>query len=141
MRLFIDDSAWLHLLNPKAAYHPEITATFNTALKNNHKLFTHNTAVGAALSNIKNTLGSSVANQFSLTIEEAYTGNHLTILWVGRRTQKEAIRLLREHSELTLDVYDFAAYLLMKRKRINTILSTKPAYKSLGLRVIPDIAQ
>lgn len=139
MKIFIDDSAWVQLLNPTAPHHQAITDAFSRALQNDDKLFTHNIAIGIALSEIKRDLGFSVAWKFNEIIEEAYTGTHLTILWIGRRNQKEAVRLMRKHAELPLGLYDFASYILMKRRRINTILSLRGGYNQLELKVLPEI--
>lgn len=139
MRIFIDQTAWMHLLDPKLPQHPAVAEAFNRALTKGDNFFTHNIAVGLALSEIKRTRGAEKANKFNEIIEEAYTGAHLSILWVGRRTQKDAIWMMRKNPDLQLDVYDFACYTLMKRRRIRTIMTTKIAYKHLQLNVIPEV--
>ena len=78
------------------------------------------------------------ANKFYGIIDAAYTGAHLSILWIGRRSQKEAVWLMRKHSDIDLDLYDFACLIMMRRRRIRTIMSTKPQYKQLQLNVIPE---
>lgn len=138
MRLFIDETAWIQLMNPELVHHGAISREFNRALTEGDKLFTHNVAVGLAISEIRQTLGHPLANKFGETIEAAYMGTHLSILWIGRRTQKEAAWMLRKHSELPLDFFDFAGVVLMKRRRIRTILTTKAAYKKLEMTVIPE---
>lgn len=138
MKLFIDASGWVQLMNPAAPFHEQLVEQFSSSLNNNDKIFTHNIAVGIALSDIRRMVGAPIAKKFSTTIEEAYTGTYLSILWIGRRTQKEAIRLMRQHMDLDLDVYDFASYVLMQRRRINSVMTTRADYRSLGLRVIPE---
>ena len=139
MKIFIDDSAWVQLLDTNALHHQAVTDAFSRALQDDDKLFTHNIAIGIALSEIKRDLGFTVAWKFNEIIEEAYTGTHLTILWIGRRNQKEAMRLMRKHAELPLGLYDFASYILMKRRRISTILSLRSGYNQLELKVLPEI--
>ncbi len=138
MKIFVDESAWVSLIDPNAPYHEEVAKEFNKALNNGDRIFTHNIAVGNATAILRESLGISTAIQFNQTIEEAYAGTHLSIAWIGRRTQKEAFRLLRKHADLELDLYDLAAYLTMRRRRITTVVTIKTGYQSLGLRVIPE---
>ncbi len=138
MRLFIDETAWIQLMNPELEHHNAISREFNRALSEGDKLFTHNVAIGLAVSEVRKTRGYPLASKFGEIIDAAYTGAHLSILWIGRRTQKEAAWILRKHSELPLDFFDFAAVVLMKRRRIRTIMTTKSAYKKLEMTVIPE---
>ncbi len=138
MRIFIDQTAWVHLLNPKLPNHSAIYREFHKALTNGDNFFTHNIAIGLALSEIKRTLGPERSNKFNEIIEDAHTGAHLSIIWVGRRTQKDAIWMMRKNPDLQLDVFDFACCTLMKRRRIRTIMTTKNAYTQLHLNVIPN---
>jgi predicted nucleic acid-binding protein len=139
MKIFVDETAWINLLLTGAPFHSEIAREFESAIKNGDSLFTHNIAVGIALSEIKHAMGIGLASKFNEVIEEAYTGAYLHILWIGRRTQKEAVRLFRKESHLSLGLYDFAAYIFMKRRRIGTIVTTKTAFKKLGVNVVPEI--
>lgn len=141
MKIFVDETAWVNLLLPGSPFHSEVAREFDRAIKNGDKLFTHNIAVGIALSEVKNTMGIGLAARFNEIIEEAYTGAYLHILWVGRRTQKEAVRLFRKEAYLSLGLYDFAAYVFMKRRRIQTIITTKTAFGKLGFKVIPELGE
>ncbi|NIW78602.1 MAG: hypothetical protein GWN16_03685 [Calditrichae bacterium] len=94
-----------------------------------------------ALSEIKKKLGDNIAGKFHETIEEAYTGTHLKILWIGRRTQKEAVRQMRRNATISLHVYDFASFVLMNKRRIHSILTTKSGFNELGLKVIPQLGE
>jgi predicted nucleic acid-binding protein len=141
MKVFIDQTAWLQIVNPKATYHQIFQDELNKALVKGDRLFTHNVAVGLAFGEILKTLGSIIAGKFNEIIEDAYTGTHLNILWISRRTQKEAVRMLRKQPDLGLDVYDFAACILMRRRRIQTVITTKNGFNSLELKVIPGIGE
>ena len=139
MKIFIDDTAWVELTNPHAPQHVQFKEVFRQLLNNGDKLFTHNIAIGKAVDTLRNEVGSPLAFKFYETVEEAYTGTHLHILWVGRKTQKEAARLMRKYSEIELTLYDFAAYIFINRRRIRNILTTRKGFQQLGLRVYPEI--
>jgi predicted nucleic acid-binding protein len=139
MKLFVDQSAWLAIFDPKTEPQKAVYNVFEESLANDVKILTHNVAIGLALSDIKKTHGHLLANKFYETIEAAHTGAHMSILWVGRRTQKDAVWLMRKHSNLDLDLYDFASYVLMKRRRLHNILTTKQDFKELNVTVLPEL--
>ena len=139
MRIFIDQTAWVQVVNKDAPHHQQVVDELNKVLLGGDKLFTHNVAVGFALNEILEKQGSAVAGKFNEIIDEAHTGTHLNILWISRRTQKEAARLLRKKPDAGLGIFDFAGYILMRRRRIRTIITTKAAYNSLELKVIPEL--
>ena len=140
MKVFIDETAWVEILDPNAPYHVRFERRFAEILNAGDKVFTHNVALGLALAAIKERMGAAAANKFNEAVEEAYTGAHLTILWIGRRGQKEAGRKMRNNPAIDLSIFDFAAYNLMQRRRVHRIMSTKRAFKQLGLEVLPDAA-
>ncbi len=137
MKIFIDDTGWVQLINPAAEHHDVFEEAFQQMLNQGDSFFTHNISIGMAFDTLKNNLNLSVAFKFYETIEEAYTGTHLHILWVGRKTQREAVRLMRKHPELDLNLYDYAAYMFMNRRRIRNIFTTKASFQELGLKVLP----
>jgi predicted nucleic acid-binding protein len=138
-KIFIDESAWYAIIDDKVSSHNQITENFNSALKEGTKFFTSNIATGNAITRIKLNLSTEISLQFNEILEDSHLGNYLRIMWIGRRTQKEAIRLMRKHTQLPLQLYDFAHVVLMERRRINTILSEQAEFKKLGLRVLPEI--
>lgn len=131
-KIFIDQTAWYALLDKNDEFHGDITRKFNIALDDDAKLFTSNIAIGEAMSRLKENLATDVALKFNEIVEEAHLGNHLRILWIGRRTQKEAIRAMRKNADVPLHLYDFAHIVLMEKRRIKNILSTKAAFADLG---------
>ncbi|NOX35929.1 MAG: PIN domain-containing protein [Calditrichaeota bacterium] len=138
MRLFLDESAWIAVLDRQHDQHEAFKRYFNEALQNGTKLFTSNVAVGLALSELKERIGLEKSLKFYEILEEAYLVNHIRILWVGRRAQKEALRWMRRYHELPLGLFDFAHAVLMDRRRIHTILTQKTAFTRIGFRTIPE---
>lgn len=137
-KIFIDETAWYAIMDGNASSHKGITEMFNLALEEETKFFTSNIAVGNTISRIKDNLNADSSLKFNEIIEDAHIGNFLRVLWIGRRTQKEAIRLMRKHSQISLQLYDFANAVLMERRGINTILSDQNEFKKLGYRVLPE---
>lgn len=141
MKIFVDESAWIALIDNTAEYHEEVLAHFNRSLNNGDRLVTHNIAVGNAVKELTTTLDIDTAKKFYSTIEEAQAGTHLSVLWIGRRTQKEAFRLFNNSGESDLSLFDYAAIIFMKRRRIKSILTTNPAFHKVGLTLLPDFRE
>ena len=57
MKIFVDESGWIRLLDPTAAYHKQFVEEFERAIDKGGRLVTHNIAVGTALSEVKNRMG------------------------------------------------------------------------------------
>lgn len=140
-KIFVDETAWYAIMDNKAANHVEVIEQFDFSLNDGTKFFTSNIAVGNTVSRIKANLGVELSLKFNTIMEEAHLGNHLRILWIGRRTQKEAMRLMRKHPQISLPMYDFAHAVLMEKRRVNTIMSEHIEFKKLGYTVLPDIPQ
>jgi len=138
-KIFIDDTGWLALMDNKADNHALFAREFQSALNNETKLFTSNISIGNTISRIRNELSLEISIKYNEIVEDAHLGNHLRILWIGRRTQKEAVRFMRKHPNLPLHLYDFAHAVLMEKRRINTLISGRIEFKKLGYTILPEI--
>lgn len=137
-KIFVDETAWYAIVDDKDSNHNQITEKLNSALKEGTKFFTSNIAIGNTISRIKLDLNTELSFRVNEILEDSHLGNYLRIMWIGRRTQKEAIRLMRKHAQISLQLYDFAHVVLMERRGINTILSQHTEFKKMGYRVLPE---
>lgn len=138
MRLFVDESAWYALAVDSHPQHKVMRQVFEEALNDNTRMLTHNIAIANAISNIRKDVGYVEATRFTEIIEEAHAGAHLSVNWIGRRTQREAMRLFKKHTDVPLAIFDFASYAIILRRRVHTILTTEQNFEQLGLKVLPD---
>ena len=134
MRLFIDEQGWVAIVTQPES---PIRRFFKEALNNGYKLYSSNIAVGNAAAEIKAQLGADAALEFLKTIEEAYITLNVRVLWIGRRTQRDALRLFEKYRDLPLTYFDFAHIILMQRRTINAILTSNTGFEKLGLTVLP----
>lgn len=137
-KIFVDETAWYAIVDDKDSNHNQITEKLNSALKEGTKFFTSNIAIGNTISRIKLDLNTELSFRVNEILEDSHLGNYLRIMWIGRRTQKEAIRLMRKNAQISLQLYDFAHVVLMERRGINTILSQHTEFKKMGYRVLPE---
>lgn len=137
-KMFIDETAWYAIMDKKSDRHTEITEQFEFSLNEGTKFFTSNIAVGNTVNRIKENMSADLSLKFNEIMDEAHLGNHLRILWIGRRTQKEAMRLMRKHPQIALQMYDFAHAVLMERRRISTVMTERSGFKKLGYTVLPE---
>ena len=138
-KLFLDETSWYAIVDQNTSSHQFFAGRFQSELKEETKFFTSNIAVANTISKIKNELSTDLSLKFNEILEDAHLGNHLRIMWIGRRTQKEALRWMRKHPQLSLHLYDFAHAVLMERRRINTILSDQLEFKEFGYKVISPV--
>jgi len=138
-KLFLDETSWYAIVDQNTSNHQFFADRFQSELKEETKFFTSNIAVANTISQIKNELSTDLSLKFNEILEDAHLGNHLRIMWIGRRTQKEALRWMRKHPQLSLHLYDFAHAVLMERRRINAILSEQLEFKELGYKVLSPI--
>ncbi|MGH1364005.1 MAG: type II toxin-antitoxin system VapC family toxin [Calditrichia bacterium] len=138
MRLFVDETAWYALAVSKSPEHSAMKQVFEETLNQNTRMLTHNIAIANAISAVRREVGTIEANRFTEIIEEAHAGAHLSVSWIGRRTQREALRLFKKHADVSLSVFDFASYAIISRRRIHTILTTRRDFEKLGLKVLPE---
>jgi predicted nucleic acid-binding protein len=138
MKIFIDEIAWLALADESHESHAQIKDQFKYYLDGGHSFYTTNIIVGNVISLIKENFESDKAIKFSEILEEAWLGTHLHYLWIGRRTQKDAIRLFKKFPDIALTVFDFANVVLMNRRNIRFILTTNAAYSTMGFKIVPE---
>ncbi len=134
MRLFIDESGWVAIVTEPDS---PMRNFFEEALNNGYKLYSSNIAVGNAAAKIKEKIGPAAALEFLKTIEDAYITLNLRVLWIGRRTQRDALRLFEKYRDVPLAYFDFAHIILMQRRNISSILSTNPEKEKLGISTLP----
>lgn len=137
-KIFIDDTGWFAIMDNKARNHAFFAEELQFALNSETKLFTSNISIGNTISRIRSELSIELSIKYNEIVEDAHLGNHLRILWIGRRTQKEAVRFMRKHPNLSLHLYDFAHAVLMEKRRINTLLSDRIEFKKLGYTILPE---
>ncbi len=137
MKTFIDTSAWLAIVNKNDPAHSQFTGEFQRLLEEGDRLYTTNVAIGQVLSELSN-LDREKAFRFHEIVEEAWFGTHLHIMWIGRKTQWDALKMWRRFAHLKLDVFDFASVILMNRRNIRQILTRNKDFYELGFKILPE---
>ncbi len=138
MKIFIDEVGWLAIADPQHPLHENVREQFRYYLDGGHSFYTTNVIVGNVISQIKSRAGSGRAMRFSEIIEEAWLGTHLHFLWIGRRTQRDAIKLFKKFPEYQLSIFDYANVVLMNRRNIRFIMTTSTAYSKMGFKIVPE---
>jgi predicted nucleic acid-binding protein len=137
MKTFIHTSAWLAIVNRNDPEHAAFTEEFQRVLEEGDRLYTTNVAIGQVLSELKH-VDLQKAFRFHEIVEEAWFGTHLHILWIGRKTQWDALKMWKRFPNLKLDVFDFASVILMNRRNIRQILTRNRDFYELGFKILPE---
>lgn len=138
MKIFIDEIAWLILGDSSHPLHHGFSEQFKYYLDGGHSFYTTNIVYGNAISQLKKQYDSTKALRFSEILEEAWLGTHLHFLWIGRRTQRDALRLFKKFPEEQFSVFDFANVVLMNRRNIRFIMTTNQVYSKMGFKIVPE---
>jgi predicted nucleic acid-binding protein len=138
MRIFVDRIAWIALADKEDPNHSIFKEQLKYYLDGGHNFYTTNVIVGNVISHIKETQGGVRANKFYDILEEAWLGTHLHFLWIGRRTQRDAVKLFKKFPEEKLSLFDAANIVLMNRRNIRFIMTTNSAYSKMGFKMIPE---
>ena len=139
MRIFVDRIAWIALADKDDPNHSIFKEQFKYYLDGGHNFYTTNVIVGNVISHVKETQGGVRANKFYDILEEAWLGTHLHFLWIGRRTQRDAVKLFKKFPEEKLLLFDCANIVLMNRRNIRFIMTTNKVYSKMGFKLIPEI--
>ncbi len=118
--------------------YPAVKEQFKNYLDGGHRFYTTNIIVGKVISEIRDNLGARKAIKFTEILDDAWLGTHLNFLWIGRRTQKDAIKLFKKFPDLPLSIFDFANVVLMNRRNIRFIMTTNQAYSKMGFKIVPE---
>ena len=138
MRIFMDETAWLALANADDPLHLLMKNEFQNFLEGGNRFYSSNIMIGNVISGIKDMQGTAKASGFYNIVEEARLGTHLHILWIGRRTMKDAFRLFNKFPDLQLSIWDFANIVLMNRRNIRFIMTANTAYSEMGFKIVPE---
>ena len=138
MRIFVDRIAWIALADKDDPNHSIFKEQLKYYLDGGHNFYTTNVIVGNVISHVKETQGGVRANKFYDILEEAWLGTHLHFLWIGRRTQRDAVKLFKKFPEEKLSLFDAANIVLMNRRNIRFIMTTNSAYSKMGFKMIPE---
>jgi predicted nucleic acid-binding protein len=138
MKIFIDEIAWVILEDEAHPLHHQFSEQFKYYLDGGHGFYTTNIIYGNAIWQVKKQFGVSNALRFSEILEEAWLGTHLHFLWIGRRTQRDALKLFKKFPEEPFSIFDFANVVLMNRRNIRFIMTTNQVYSKMGFKIVPE---
>jgi predicted nucleic acid-binding protein len=138
MKIFIDEMAWLALSDKNDSLHHKMKDLFQHYLESGDNFYTTNIIVSNVVSKIKENEGAERAYQFYRILEDAWLGTHLRFLWIGRRTQRDAVKLFKKFPENQMSLFDFANVVLMNRRNIKFIMTTNTNYDQMGFKVVPE---
>lgn len=139
MKIFLDEIAWITLSDKKLELYNSMKEQFQYYLDGGHSFYTTNVIAANVISQIKEKQGVQRASNFYQILEEAWLGTHLHFLWIGRRTQRDAVKLFKKFPDYQLSLFDFANVVLMNRRNIRFIMTTNETYGKMGFKVVPEI--
>ena len=133
----MDTSAWISLFLPKEAGHAEVDLEINRLVKEGHYLFTSNDVIDEAVTRLVRHHHLVGVKRFIDYIEDAITDDFLVQLWTDLDVQRDAFRMVEKYYDHKLSLTDATSMALMKRFKIDSILTLDEDFRKVGMKVLP----
>ena len=137
MKVFIDTSAWISYYLPKEVGHTVIDKEVNRLVKEGHYLFTSNDIIDEAVTRLVRHHHLPGVEKFIDYLEKAIRERFLVQLWIDEEVQRDAFRLVEKFYEHRLSLTDATSMALMKRFKIDAILTLDEDFRKVGAKVLP----
>jgi len=138
IKVFIDCSGWVALINPKHRYHALAREYFQQLLDSPTRLYSNIEQLDSAITFIKKECGLELAVEFTHLIDDAVLATNLRLSWPTRRLRRNSLKLYFSLKEGTVDINHCYIFEEVKRKKINIIFSFDDALKTFAIPLMPQ---
>lgn len=135
-KVFIDTSAWMAYYLSDEPDHIRIKNLIKGFIKEHIAIVTSNDTIDETVTNFIY-INPRIARKFIEFIKKAIATDAVTQLWVDEEIQNEAFVLVEKFSEHKLSLTDATTVVLVKRFKIESIISLDSDFKKVGLKVLP----
>lgn len=140
-KVFIDTSAWLSSILSDEKTHRETATCMKKEMEMGTALCTSNYVVDETVTRLIYDTHWSIAEGFISRLQKSIAAKTLTELWIDEQLEAEAFTLLSKYHEHTLSMTDATTIALVKRWKIDTIMTLDTDFVKIGLSVLPTPKQ
>src|SRR3989344_3936439 len=133
-RVFIDTSAWISYFLENEPDHEVVDAAFRKLIVEDWGMFTSSDVVDETVTRLVYKDQFIATKKFVKYFQEAMEQRVLVQLWVDDVAQEEALGLVMRFYEHRLSLTDATSIALIKRFKIDVILSLDDDYKKVGMK-------
>lgn len=137
MKLFVDTSAFIAVVDRADQFHPAAKAFSNT-LPEEVQLITSNYVVDEMATRLRMTAGVDVAAR---AVERLWGDDRYRIHTIDRSIETEALKRLRKYVEHRLSFTDCTTLVLLEHIGIERIFAFDEDFRNVGYLVVPDVTR
>lgn len=134
-RIFIDSSAWISYLSKHDVNRKEISGKIKVEVKNGAELYTSNDVVDEMVLRLVYDLGWGAAKKFIDFIKKGMYRKDIVQLWTDEEVRDEAFSVLEKFKEHKLSLTDATSMVLVKRFKIDCVLTLDSHFIKAGVKV------
>ena len=136
-KLIIDSSFWLTLVLENELNHEKIKMIFEEELERGTILYTTNDIIDETVTRMVYDNNLPTTEKFLNFLHQSIQKNALTQLWTDEQIQEEAFTVLKKYHEHKLSMTDATTVAIMKRFRLDAVLTLDSDFKKVGLPSLP----
>jgi len=131
MKVFIDTSAILAVLNANDQYHVAAANVWNALLSQSEQLYINNYVIVEVFSLLQNQFGPEAVRLFNNDVLPV-----LGITWVGESAHQQAVSALLAANRRTLSLVDCTSFETMRQLGISQVFAFDDHFKEQGFEVV-----
>lgn len=133
VRLFVDTSAFLALLNAEDKEHRSAHARWLGWIDEGVSFETHNYVILESHALIQNRLGMAAVQDFERAIQPL-----LAVHWIHPKTHQSAVQLLLAANRRGLSLVDCTSFVVMGQTGIESVFAFDQHFAEQGFQLLPE---
>ena len=134
MKLFIDTSAFLAILNRNDQFHPSATKVWEEILSSKMLLFCSNYVLIETLAILQNRFGIEAVLLFEHNIQPI-----LEIIWIDADIHRQGMGILLSAGRRKLSLVDCTSFETIRIENMDIVFTFDPHFAEQGFEVVPAL--
>lgn len=135
MRVLVDHSFWIALMDPENEHYEKSQDVFKEIMGENHQLYVTSFILNEVLYYIRKNLKDK-EEELTSVFYDALESNYLKLINLGRITQRETLKFWKKHPDWPYHPFDLANVFVIKRRFFNGFLTWRPEYKEFNINIL-----
>ncbi|MBI3559164.1 type II toxin-antitoxin system VapC family toxin [Candidatus Gottesmanbacteria bacterium] len=136
-KIFVDSSAWIALSSEDDKNYRRITDFFSKIISDGAVFFTSNDVIDETVTRLVYDIGFRQTQKFIEEIKANVRKKSLVQFWTDEQIQEEAFAILKKYHDHKLSMTDATTVAIMKRFRLDAVLTLDSDFKKIGLPSVP----
>ena len=136
-KIFVDASFWIAILLTNEPNHEKLASLFKKLRAEGHSMFISNDVIDEVVTRMVYKNQFKGMEKFIGIVQQGIEELALVQLWVDGVVQEEAFRLVEKFYEHRMSLIDATSIVLMKRFKIDSILTLDEDFRKVGMKVLP----